>query len=61
MRLYEVATVVIVTIVGLSILVGIGSKFFLGDDNVVEEVAEQIIDDKTGIDIDLTPSSKEIK
>lgn len=31
----------------------------LGDDNPVEEVVEEIIDKEVGIDIDLTPMSKE--
>lgn len=41
-------------------LIGIGSKYvFNKDDNPVEEEAERIIKDKTGIDIDFTPNSKE--
>lgn len=40
---------------------GIGSKVVLGmkDDNPIEEATEQIIQDKTGIDIDLTPDTPE--
>jgi len=28
-------------------------------DNIIEEIAEEIIEQKTGLDIDLTPFSKE--
>lgn len=53
----------------VSIILG-GCVVFLGScglewwkyypqDNVVEEVVEEVIKDKTGMDIDLTPSSPE--
>lgn len=29
------------------------------DDNIIEEFVEAVIEDKTGIDIDLTPMSEE--
>ena len=28
-------------------------------DNIIEETAEQVIKDETGIDVDITPTSKE--
>ncbi len=34
-------------------------KMGLNDDNFVEELTEKLISDQLGIDIDLTPSSKE--
>jgi uncharacterized membrane protein len=38
------------------------NKFFgIKDDNVVEEMAEEVIKIRTGLDLDLTPESKEIK
>jgi len=43
----------------LIIVIGVGSAYFLGHDNPVEEMAEKVIEQQTGIDIDLTPSSKE--
>lgn len=51
-------------VIGLGVLIvlgaiGISSKHFLGDDNQIEEIAEVIIEDRTGHDIDLTPDSKE--
>lgn len=46
-------------IVLLVILIGIGSNYFLNDDNVIEEIAEKVIEEETGINIDLTPESPE--
>lgn len=55
---------------GLLILVGImvacgscsylNKKFGLRDDNPFEEAIEEVVKDKTGLDVDLTPDSKEI-
>jgi hypothetical protein len=45
----------------LAIIIGIGSVFFYGDDNAIEEISEEIIKTETGIAIDLTPSSPENK
>lgn len=53
--------IVSTVIVGTSILIGIGYKklFKVKDDHPVEEMCEKIIKERTGIDIDFTPSSKE--
>lgn len=41
---------------------GVGHYYYkLADDNVVEEIAEMVIKQECGIDIDLTPDSPEIK
>ncbi len=37
----------------------INSKMGLDDDNLLEEILEEVIKDRTGADIDLTPSSEE--
>lgn len=37
----------------------IEKKLGLEEDNIVEEVAEDVIKGRTGLDIDLTPDSKE--
>jgi len=37
----------------------VNMKMGLPDDNLIEEVAEEVIEAKTGIDIDLTPYSVE--
>jgi len=49
-------------IVAISTAVGIGSVVVLKQkhDNPVEEVAESIIKEETGISVDLTPSSPEV-
>jgi hypothetical protein len=46
-------------IIILTIIIGITSTYFLGNDNPVEEIAEKIIEEETGVNIDLTPKSIE--
>ena len=41
------------------VVVGYLSSFWLGDDNAIEEVAENILEKHVGIDLDLTPNSPE--
>jgi hypothetical protein len=41
-------------------ILGYYSSIFFGDDNPVEEVAEEIIKVETGLDIDLSPNSPEV-
>lgn len=53
-------------ILGVSIVIGIGSRFiFKKKDHPIEEIAEKIIKEQTGIDVDFTPENgeknKEIK
>ncbi len=43
----------------ISIILIVGSVYFFGPDNFIEEKAEEIIKEKTGISIDLTPASPE--
>ena len=43
----------------LVVIIGLGSVYFYGDDNVVEEISEEILKQETRIDIDLTPFSPE--
>lgn len=59
MKLYEGGLLVLIVIVSLCVVGGIASTFFLGHDNPVEETAEDIIKEKTGVDVDLTPSTPE--
>lgn len=45
-------------IVGVAVIVGTASRYiFKRSDNIVEEVAEQVIKKQTGIDVDLSPES----
>ena len=38
-------------ITGLAIVIGIGSVHFYGNDNAIEELADEVIKHETGIDI----------
>lgn len=52
------ATILIVLV--LAGAIGLGAKYLTKqDDSPVEEIAEEVIKSQTGIDIDLTPESKE--
>ena len=63
MKLYDAGLIILIAIVVVAGVVGVGSKYFFGfkDDNVIEEIAEGVIKDETGVDVDLSPSSPEIK
>lgn len=53
---------VMIVVVGIASSIGIGIKWivpWLKDDNIVEEIAEKVIENKTGIDVDLSPTSPE--
>ena len=52
-------TAAIITFVAA--LVGVGSYHYLKmpQDNIVEEVCEEVIKKETGVEIDLSPESKE--
>ncbi len=39
----------------------LNKKFGLPDDNVMEEVAEDVLKEEFGADVDLTPASPEVK
>jgi len=46
-------------IVAVAVVVGIASRWWLGSDNCIEEKAEVLIEQHTGIDIDLSPDTPE--
>ena len=58
MKLYDGATTVLI-IIGVAALLGVLSARWLGEDNAVEETAEEVIEMHTGVDLDLSPDSKE--
>ena len=58
MKLREGGTTVLIIIAVMAVL-GYASSKFLGEDNVVEETAEEVIEMHTGVDIDLSPDSPE--
>ena len=58
MKLYD-GGLIVISIVIVALAAGYASSRWLGDDNPVEEAAESIIEEQTGLDIDLSPSSEE--
>lgn len=56
-----VSTLVFLGLLAGVTLVGVGSSYYLGDDNQVEESAEAYIEKQTGVDLDLTSNSPEKK
>lgn len=53
----------ILCLIGVALLLhscsSLNKKAGLKDDNFVEELLEQAIEEKTGLDLDLTPETKE--
>lgn len=49
-------------IIGLiiAVIIGLGSGYFLGHDNPIEELSEMFIKHTTSFEVDLTPNSKEV-
>ena len=60
MKLYD-GGLIIIGIIITALVAGYASSRWLGDDNPVEESAESIILEQTGLDIDLSPLSAEDK
>lgn len=58
MKLYDGGTTALI-IIGVAAIIGVLSSRWLGDDNEVEETAEKVIEMQTGVDLDLSPNSKE--
>jgi hypothetical protein len=58
MKLYD-GGIIIIGILIAALAVGYASSKCLGDDNPVEETAEVVIREQTGVGLDLTPSSTE--
>lgn len=55
----EMRLVVIVLAVCLLLIVGIASSRWFGDDNPIEQQIEHILEEETGIEIDLSPEDKD--
>ena len=56
---YSILVLVGITLYLLCGCSSINKKFGLDDDNMIEELFEDLIEQKTGLDIDLTPGSPE--
>lgn len=54
-------TMAILGILVCLVIIGSVSAVFLAHDNPIEEACEEIIKEKTGVDIDITPDSPEKK
>lgn len=51
--------ILLILTVTLLAIIGLTSAYFFGNDNIVEETAEDLIKTHTSLDIDLTPLSRE--
>lgn len=59
MRVNDAGATILIIVVIAAAIGGLSSFILKEDDNAVEETAEHVIKHHTGIDIDLTPDSKE--
>jgi len=57
--LRDAGLIILIVVVSIAIVGGLSSVYFLGHDNPVEEFAERVIEEETGVNIDLTPSTPE--
>ena len=63
MKLYEPTFMICMILLVGALIVGIASNkvAHMGDDNIVEELAEDVIKEESGMDVDLSPESPEKK
>ncbi len=59
MKMFDLSLLIIVGIVIICTIGGLVSICFLGPNNPIEEIAEEVIKDETGIVVDLSPKSSE--
>lgn len=57
MRMYELS-IVMVCVLAAAALIGTISGRYLGKDNLIEQVAEAVIEQETGMVVDLSPEEK---
>lgn len=57
MKLYEIGSLVILIIVAACAIAGAISVKFFGPDNLIEEISEEVIEQETGIHVDISPES----
>lgn len=55
----DLSTILFIAIVSICVIGGVISRTFYGPDNAIEELAEDIIEQETGIHLDLSPSTPE--
>lgn len=61
MKLFDGSFILMGIVLAILAVGGLVSIKFLGQDNPVEEAVEEIIKNQTGLDIDLSPETKETK
>jgi ABC-type cobalt transport system substrate-binding protein len=54
MRLFDASIIILLSILVIVYTIGVLSSEYLGDDNTVEEAAEEVIKATTGQDVDLS-------
>lgn len=54
-RLNDLSIIIIGTIVGVCVLAGLASRLLYGPDAPIEQFAEEVIEEETGVKIDLSP------
>lgn len=60
MKTREIASIIVAIVIGLTALTYVVYEHYQGrEDTFIEEAAEEIIKAETGLDVDLTPGSKE--
>lgn len=59
MKLFDAGLIILIVVISACAIGGAISGYFWYQDNPVEEVAEEIIKNQTGIDVDLTPTTPE--
>ena len=57
MKLYDLSILIVIGVVAVAALIGWVSTCYLGDDNPIEEAAEEVIEIETGRRVDLSPQS----
>ena len=60
MKFYDLGMVIVI-ITFIAIALGTGSSYFFPPDNELEEVCEVVIETTTGVDVDLSRESPEVK
>jgi hypothetical protein len=55
MKIYESVTMIFFCTLIIVVGFGLVSQKWLGDDNEIEQVAEVVIKEETGVDVDLSP------
>lgn len=58
MRFYELSLLIFLGIGLLCFLTGLLSVKYLGSDNKIETVAEEVLQEETGVKVDLSPDSQ---